>query len=55
MYLQDGSFVLMTTQQILSAFQQGELYLHQMSDKLVSLMEQIDAATTVAEVQAIVW
>ena len=54
-YLQDGSFVLMTPQQILSAFQQGELYLHQMSDKLVSLMEQIDAATTVAEVQAIVW
>lgn len=54
-YLQGGSFVLLTPQQILSAFQQGELYLHQMSDKLVSLMEQIDAATTVAEVQAIVW
>lgn len=54
-YLQDGSFVMMTPQQILSAFQQGELYLHQMSDKLVSLMEQIDAATTVAEVEAIVW
>ena len=54
-YLQDRSFVLMTPQQIMSAFQQGELYLHQMSDKLVSLMEQIDAATTVAEVQAIVW
>ena len=54
-YLQDGSFVMMTPQQILSAFQQGELYLHQMSDKLVSLMEQIDAATTVSAVQAIVW
>ncbi|WP_312283336.1 hypothetical protein [Candidatus Igneacidithiobacillus taiwanensis] len=54
-YLQDGSFVMMTPQQILSAFQQGELYLHQMSDKLVSLMEQIDAATTVSEVQAIGW
>ena len=54
-YPQDRSFVLMTPQQIMSAFQQGALYLHQMSDKLVSLMEQIDAATTVAEVQAIVW
>ncbi len=54
-YLQDGSFVMITPQQILSAFQQGELYLHQMSDKLVSLMEQIDAATTVSEVQAIGW
>ena len=54
-YLQGGSFVLLTPQQILSAFQQGELYLHQMSDKLVSLMEQIDAATTVSAVQAIVW
>ena len=54
-YLKDGSFVLMTPQQILSAFQQGELYLHQMSDQLEGLMEQIDAATTVAEVQAIVW
>ena len=54
-YLQDGSFVMMTPQQIMSAFQQGELYLHQMSDQLESLIAQIDAATTVAEVQAIVW
>ena len=54
-YLQGGSFVLMTPQQILSAFQQGELYLHQMSDQLEGLMEQIDAATTVSAVQAIVW
>ena len=54
-YLQDGSFVMMTLQQILSAFQQGELYLHQMSDKLVSQLDQIEKATTVSEVQAIVW
>lgn len=52
-YLLGGSFVMMTPQQIMSAFQQGELYLHQMSDKLVSLMEQIDAATTVSAVEAI--
>ena len=52
-YLQGGSFVYMTPQQIMSAFQQGELYLHQMSNQLESLIAQISAATTVADVQAI--
>ncbi len=50
-YLQGGSFVYMTPQQIMSAFQQGELYLHQMSDQLESLKAEINAATTVTEVQ----
>ena len=50
-YLQDGSFVYMTPQEIMSAFQQGELYLHQMSDKLELLKAEINAATTVTEVQ----
>ena len=50
-YLQGGSFVMMTPQQIMSAFQQGELYLHQMSDQLELLKAQINAATTVTEVQ----
>ena len=50
-YLQGGSFVMMTPQQILSAFQQGELYLHQMSDQLELLKSEIMAATTVTEVQ----
>ena len=50
-YLQGGSFVYMTPQQIMSAFQQGELYLHQMSDKLELLKVEINAATTVTEVQ----
>ena len=54
-YLQGGSFVYMTPQQIMSAFQQGELYLHQMSNQLESLLAQIEAATTVSAVQAIVW
>ena len=54
-YLQGGSFVMMTPQQILSAFQQGELYLHQMSDQLEALLAQINAATTVSAVEAIVW
>ena len=50
-YLQDGSYVLMTPQQLTSAFQQGELYLHQMSDKLELLKAEINAATTVSAVQ----
>ena len=50
-YLQGGAFVLMTPQQIMSAFQQGELYLHQMSDKLELLKAEINAATTVSAVQ----
>jgi len=50
-YLQGGSFVYMTPQQIMSAFQQGELYLHQMSDQLELLKAEIMAATTVTEVQ----
>ena len=54
-YLQGGSFVYMTPQQIMSAFQQGELYLHKMSDQLESLNAQINAAQTSGAVAAIVW
>ena len=50
-YLQGGSFVYMTPQHIMSAFQQGEIYLHQMSDKLELLKAEINAATTVSAVQ----
>ena len=50
-YVQGGSFIYMTPQQIMRAFQQGELYLHQMSNQLESLKEQINAATTVSAVQ----
>ena len=54
-YLQGGSFVYMTPQQIMSAFQQGELYLHQMSNQLESLIAQINAAQTSGAVAAILW
>ena len=54
-YLQDGSYVLMTPQQLTSAFQQGELYLHQMSDQLESLKVQINSASTVSAVQSVIW
>ena len=53
-YLQGGSFVYMTPQQIMSAFQQGELYLHQMSNQLESLIAQINAAD-LATVPTINW
>ena len=54
-YLQGGSFVYMTPQQIMSAFQQGELYLHQMGNQLEILIAQINAAQTSGAVAAIVW
>ena len=54
-YLQGGSFVYRTPQQIMSAFQQGELYLHQMSNQLELLKSEIMAATTVSAVQSIIW
>ena len=54
-YLQGGSFVYMTPQQIMSAFQQGESYLHQMSDQLESLKVQINSASTVSAVQSVIW
>ena len=50
-YLQGGSFVYMTPQQIMGAFQQGELYLHQMSNQLELLKVEINAATTISAVQ----
>ena len=54
-YLQGGGFAYMTPQQIMSAFQQGELYLHQMSNQLESLIAQINAAQSVADVEAVLW
>ena len=54
-YLQGGGFVYMTPQQIIGAFQQGELYLHQMSDKLELLKAEINAASTVSAVQSVIW
>ena len=54
-YLQGDSFVYITPQQIMSAFQQGELYLHQMGNQLEILIAQINAAQTSGAVAAIVW
>jgi hypothetical protein len=51
----NGTFVLMTPQEILSGSQQAEMYLHTQKSKLVALIAQVQAATTVASVQDIVW
>jgi hypothetical protein len=53
--MSDGTFVLMTPQEILSGSQQAEMYLHTQKSKLVALIAQVQAATTVASVQDIVW
>jgi hypothetical protein len=45
----------MTPQEILSGSQQAEMYLHTQKSKLVALIAQVQAATTVASVQDIVW
>ena len=54
-YLQGGSFVYMTPQQIVDGFAQGELYLHVMSDLLVELTVEINNATDQNTMQNIVW
>ncbi len=53
--MSDGTFVLMTPQEILSGSQQAELYLHTQKTKLVELIAQVQAATTVAAVQKVIW
>lgn len=50
-YLTDGKYVWFTAQELLSAFTQGELYLHGVNNKAELLNEQIMAATTVSSVQ----
>ena len=53
--LTGGTTVMMTPQEIMSAAAQGELYLHVQKNQLINLTAQINAATTVSSVQAVVW
>ena len=53
--LTGGTTVMMTPQEIMSAAAQGELYLHIQKNQLVNLTAQINAATTVSAVQAVIW
>jgi len=54
-WLSDGTMQLFTPQEVLSGATQMEAYLHQQNVTLASLMAQVNAATTVAAVQAVVW
>ena len=53
--LSDGSHATFTVQELISIFQQVEVYIHYQKNQKLSLLAQIAAATTVSAVQAIVW
>jgi len=54
-WLATGTMQLFTPQEVLSGAMQMEAYMHQQNVTLDSLMAQVNAATTVAAVQAVVW
>ena len=50
-----GSHATFTVQELVSIFQQVEVYIHYQKNQKLNLLAQIAAATTVSAVQAIVW
>jgi len=54
-WLENGTMQLFTPQEVLSGAMQIEAYMHQQNATLDGLMAQVNAATTVANVQAVVW
>ena len=53
--MSDGTHAIFTVQELISIFQQVEVYIHYQKNQKLSLLAQIAAATTVSAVQAIVW
>ena len=53
--MSDGSHATFTVQELVSIFQQVEVYIHYQKNQKLNLLAQIAAATTVSAVQAIVW
>ena len=53
--MSDGSHATFTVQELISIFQQVEVYIHYQKNQKLNLLAQIAAATTVSAVQAIVW
>ena len=53
--MSDGTHATFTVQELVSIFQQVEVYIHYQKNQKLSLLAQIQAATTVSAVQAIVW
>ena len=53
--MSDGTHATFTVQELVSIFQQVEVYIHYQKNQKLNLLAQIAAATTVSAVQAIVW
>ena len=53
--LSDGTHATFTVQELISIFQQVEVYIHYQKNQKLSLLARIAGATTVSAVQAIVW
>jgi hypothetical protein len=54
-WLTDGTAILLTPQEVMAGAAQIEAYVSQQTFKLTGLLAQVAAATTVADVQAVVW
>jgi len=54
-WLEDGTMQLFTPQEVLNGAMQMEAYMHQQNVTLDGLKAQVNAATTVANVQSVVW
>ena len=54
-WLTDGTTILLTPQEVTAGAAQMEAYMSQQTFKLTGLLAQVAAATTVADVQAVVW
>ncbi|MHB1641827.1 MAG: hypothetical protein ACYCS8_04085 [Acidithiobacillus sp.] len=54
-WLTDGTAILLTPQGVMAGAAQIEAYMSQQTFKLTGLLAQVAAATTVADVQAVVW
>lgn len=53
--LTDGTFQAFTAPEIMNVAQQIEVYLHEQKSTFISLVSEVNAATTVSAIQAVVW
>jgi hypothetical protein len=54
-YLTSGTYLWMAPQNLLSSFEQGEQYLHDINDRYYNLVSEVKAATTVQAIQSVIW
>lgn len=53
--MSDGTYTTFTPQEIVTIFQQVEVWIHLCKNQLQTLIAQIMAATTISDVEAVVW